>query len=123
MLTRRLHHTSFTVRDLARARRFYEDVLGLEQIERPDLGLPGVWYGIGDAQIHLIEMPAGGEPGSRAPGLTPLAPHTAFAIDDYAATLAHLRAHDLPVIETSPEMGQMWVQDPDGYVVELIAAR
>ena len=27
----------------------------------------------------------------------------------------------LEVLETSPTVGQMWVQDPDGNIIELIA--
>ena len=46
MIARNLHHTSFPVRDLARARRFYGEVLELDEIERPDLGFPGAWYGV-----------------------------------------------------------------------------
>ena len=59
MLAKRVHHVSFAVRDLARQREFYEGILGLAPIPRPDLGLPGVWYAAGRGQIHLIETPAG----------------------------------------------------------------
>lgn len=58
-------HAGITVRDLARARRFYSDLLGLKEIPRPDLGFPGIWYGIGACQLHLMVPPEGhlaGEP-------------------------------------------------------------
>ena len=52
MIARSLHHTSFAVRDLERARAFYGGVLGLQEIERPDFGaIQGVWYGVGNAQV------------------------------------------------------------------------
>ena len=81
MLARRVHHVSFAVRDLARAREFYEGILGLRSIARPDLGLPGVWYAAGEGEIHLIQAPAGASvgapptrqrfsPGSDCPGLS-----------------------------------------------------
>lgn len=117
----RLHHASFPVRDLARARRFYGDVLGLEEIARPDLGFPGAWYRVGDGQIHLLETPAGVEVGTPPPSLTPMAAHTALAIDDYERVLDGLRARGLEVLPTDPALGQMWVRDPDGHVLELIA--
>jgi catechol 2,3-dioxygenase-like lactoylglutathione lyase family enzyme len=123
MLAKRVHHVSFAVRDLARSRAFYEGVLGLRTIPRPDLGLPGVWYAAGDGEIHLIQTPPGGSVGSPPERLTPLANHCAFAIDDYAATLEALKARGLQVLETKPELGQLWVQDPDGHVIELIRPR
>ena len=43
------------------------------------------------------------------------------AIEDYGATLEALRGHGLEVLETGPERGQLWVADPDGNVIELIA--
>jgi glyoxylase I family protein len=114
------HHMSFPVRDLERARTFYEEVLGLRSIPRPDLGaLAGAWYGAGPCEVHLIERPEGSDVGQPPASLTPLARHAAFAIDDYDAALAHLRAHGCAVLE-SRAAGQMWVRDPDGHVIELI---
>jgi catechol 2,3-dioxygenase-like lactoylglutathione lyase family enzyme len=123
MIGSRVHHIAYAVRDLATARRFYEDVLGLETVERPDFGLPGVWYAAGDAQLHLIQTPEGVDVGAAPPSLTPLANHNAFAIDDYAAALAHFRRHGVDVLETNPELGQMWVRDPDGHVLEFTTDR
>ena len=57
MLTRGVHHVSFAVSDLERSRRFYEGVLELEPIPRPDLGLPGMWYRAGTSEVHLIATP------------------------------------------------------------------
>jgi catechol 2,3-dioxygenase-like lactoylglutathione lyase family enzyme len=114
------HHTSFPVRDLARARRFYEGVLGLEQIPRPELGVPGVWYRAGACEVHLIQTPDGLDLGTPAPSLNPMARHAAFAVRDYGEALAALRAEGLEVIETGPERGQLWVRDPDGHIIELI---
>jgi len=122
VLARSLHHASFTVGDLAAARRFYGDILGLSEIARPDLGVPGAWYQCGHAQIHLIVAPAGVATGTPPPSLTPVALHTALAIEDYDDALARLKMHGLDVLETSPSVGQMWIQDPSGNVIELIAA-
>jgi len=123
MTLRALHHASFPVRDLERARRFYGEVLGLEEIERPDLGFPGAWFRVGDAQVHLLVTPPGVDVGAPPAALSPLAAHTAFAIDDYARVLAALEAQGFAVLGTSVEIGQMWVQDPDGHVIELTTAR
>jgi len=121
MIAKSVNHISFAVRNLERAQGFYEGVLGLEQIERPDFGFPGAWYGAGNAQVHLIEVPDGTDIGAPPTGLTPLANHQAFTVADYAQTLATLKSRGVEVLETSPENGQLFVRDPDGYVIELIA--
>ena len=125
MLTDSVHHISFAVRDLDRARGFYEGLLGLETIPRPDFGVRGIWYSAGNTEVHLIEWPEGHAP--EAPDddapISPLANHQAFGIGDYEITLSTLRDRGVRVLETSPEVGQMWIRDPDGNVIELIAAR
>jgi catechol 2,3-dioxygenase-like lactoylglutathione lyase family enzyme len=45
-------HTAILVTDLEKAVNFYENVLGLTRIDRP-LQYDGVWYQVGDYQIHL----------------------------------------------------------------------
>jgi len=123
MLTKGVHHVSFLVGDLERSRRFYEGVLELEAIPRPDLGLPGVWYRAGTSEVHLIEAPAGAAPPAPGGPLSPLANHSAFAIDDYAKAVSRLKERGVEVLETSAAVGQAWLRDPDGNVIELIAPR
>ncbi len=122
MLATGVHHLSFTVANLERAREFYEGILGLETIPRPDFGVAGVWYGAGNSEIHLIELPEGATgTGTPAEKLTPLANHNAFAIDDYVETLTFLQSKGVEIVETSAGRGQMWIRDPDGNIFELIA--
>ena len=113
-----VHHLSFTVTDLESSRAFYEGVMGLETVPRPEFGIGGVWYSAGNAQIHLIELKGAEKPATK---LSPLANHNAFAIDDYQIVLEQLKSHEVEVLETTPEQGQMWIRDPDGNVIELIA--
>lgn len=124
MLARGLGHVSFPVADLERSLHFYRDVLGMPEIPRPALGVGGAWLGVGDgAQVHLIQRFAGADVGTPPPSLNPAAQHVAFLIDDYEGTLARLRDAGLTVLATSAELGQMWVQDPDGHVIELTAGQ
>jgi len=118
------HHTSFPVTDLAKSRAFYGGILGLDEIERPDIfGIPGAWFNAGPCEVHLIEVGPDADIGETSKTVNPAARHAAFEIDDYTEALEHLRAHDISVVETSPEFGQMWIADPDGHVLELIKPR
>ena len=49
-----LEHVSLNIADVAQARKFYGEVLGLEEIERPEnFTAPGAWYRVGGVLIHL----------------------------------------------------------------------
>src|SRR5262249_12750187 len=122
MIVGRVDHVSFAVRDLERSLRFYRDVLGLALAPRPNLGVPGAWLTIGDAQVHLIEVPASFDGGTPPASLNPLACHAAFGIDDCAAAAERLRARGCEVLEVGAT-GQLWVKDPDGYMIELTSVR
>jgi glyoxylase I family protein len=116
-------HVSFPVTDLERSLRFYRDTLGLAPIPRPDMGaLGGAWLAAGATQVHLIVTPDGADVGRPPAALNPVAPHTAFAIEHYDATKAALEGAGFAVFGLGPRRGQMWVQDPDGNVIELIVA-
>jgi len=120
VIASRLHHVSFTVSDIDAARRFYGEVLGFSEIERPDFGFPGAWFEIGDVQVHLIVPPEGAPVDRPPPSLSPVAGHAAFQIDDYEAVRDELRDRGVEVLETAPSVGQLFVRDPDGNVIELI---
>ncbi len=123
MIAKSVDHISFAVRDLEASLHFYRDVLGLEDIPRPDFGIPGAWLGAGNSQVHLIAAPDGADIGAPPDALSPLACHQAFAVEDYQKTVDHLKANGLEVMETSAQQGQLWVKDPDGYVIEFIVPR
>jgi catechol 2,3-dioxygenase-like lactoylglutathione lyase family enzyme len=117
---RRAHHVSFAVADLARSQRFFGELLGLPEIPRPDFGFPGAWYQAGEIEVHLIVAPAGAPVGTPPPRISPVADHAAFQVADYAGARERLRAAGHDVIELGAEVGQLFVQDPDGHVIELI---
>ena len=112
---RALDHTSIRIGDLARSRAFYEELLGLSPAPRPDLGLPGAWYDIGGAQLHLIEQqqPLG--------DIDPTGPHFALRVDDVDAVRRELDARGVPYRDFGGT--QLWVRDPDGNVVEICGPR
>jgi glyoxylase I family protein len=112
----RLHHASIRVTDLGRSRAFYEQLLGLGAVDRPDLGFPGVWYGIGrSGQLHLIEREALGMK------IDPTGPHFAIEVEDLGEARAQLAAAGAELLD--PGGDQLWVLDPDGYTVEITQIR
>lgn len=119
MLAKTLHHVSFNVDDLDASLHFYCDILGLERMSRPDFGIDGAWLKIGSAQVHLFVAPEGIDTGSPPKSPSPVANHAAFAVSDYGTTISLLENAGLKVIKTSPEVGQLWVADPTGNVIEL----
>jgi len=108
-----LHHTAIRVADVESSRRFYEEILGLKAIERPELGVPGCWYGVGSGQLHLIECEPLGMP------IDPSGPHFALEVEDLAAARRDVAAAGLETLD--PGGDQFWVRDPDGYTVEITA--
>lgn len=53
-----LLHAGLLVSDLPTARAFYESVLGLGRLSRPDLPYPGEWYALNaHQQLHLMQLP------------------------------------------------------------------
>jgi catechol 2,3-dioxygenase-like lactoylglutathione lyase family enzyme len=109
-----LHHASIRVSDLARAVAFYEGLLGLRAMARPDFGIPGRWYAVGGGQVHLIE---GAAPGG---ALDPSGPHFAIAVADLDAARRELAAAGVETLD--PGGTQLWLRDPDGNVLELTSA-
>jgi len=48
------NHAAFRVSDVEKATAFYENVVGLKRIPRPNFGFGGAWYGIGNNALHII---------------------------------------------------------------------
>ena len=111
MNPRQLHHVSIRVSDLKRSRSFYEELMRLCPIERPELGFPGVWYGVGTGQLHLIEH----EPLPME--IDPTGPHFAIEVEDLDEARRQLAERGSEVLDPGGE--QLWVLDPDGHTVEI----
>jgi glyoxylase I family protein len=111
-VTSGIHHVSINVDDVAAARAFYVDVLGLRLREdRPDFGFDGAWLDCGSQQVHLI---AGAVPDG-------LGQHFAFEVADIDAVVTELRSGGVEVSDPRP-VGpgrQCFLNDPSGNLLEL----
>jgi catechol 2,3-dioxygenase-like lactoylglutathione lyase family enzyme len=100
------------------ARRFYGELLGLEEIAKPEamLATGGVWFRVGAQELHIgIEDPFA--PARKArPGLV-VEP---AELDDYAA---RLRAAGAPIDwdQRYPDRRRFFTADPFGNRLELFA--
>ena len=138
-----VHHVSLPASDLERSTKFYEGVLGLEPMDRPEFDFDGRWYKVGDRSLHLIVPKDSEDPTFRQD--KPIDSHDAhFAIrvGSYAAAVAHLESkgfrrstdrnprptsdNPLPMrlSPTGPAgFPQIYVLDPDHNVIEINAAK
>jgi glyoxylase I family protein len=117
-----LLHASLLVADLAKARAFYEGVLGLVvNPSRPDLGYDGAWYDIGAQQIHLLALP-NPDPMEGRPAHGGRDRHVALAVDDIAALEAALDMAGVAYTMSKSGRAALFCRDPDGNALEFIAA-
>jgi glyoxylase I family protein len=114
-----LNHASLIVANLDVSMVFYCDVLGLQQVDRPDLGFPGAWFQLGDQQIHLLELenpdPITGRPehGGRDRHVA----LNALSLSPVQDTL-----NEAGIVYTMSKSGRraLFCRDPDGNAIEII---
>jgi catechol 2,3-dioxygenase-like lactoylglutathione lyase family enzyme len=100
------------------ARAFYGGLLGLREIEKPEVLKPrgGVWFSLGAGQLH-VGLEDDFTPARKA--------HPAFAVSDLPAMRAALQAHSVPISEAEavPGVSRFYVHDPFGNRIELLEAK
>jgi catechol 2,3-dioxygenase-like lactoylglutathione lyase family enzyme len=127
-MIRGIQHCALVVGDLERSRRFYGEVLGLDEIPRPSsFAFAGAWFRAGADEVHLIvESDTTMKAGAAAPGSAlefGLVTHLAFEVDSLTDTLAGLRDRGVEAdggpMARGDGVDQAFLRDPDGYVVEV----
>jgi catechol 2,3-dioxygenase-like lactoylglutathione lyase family enzyme len=102
----------------------------MRETPRPRFQFPGLWFQAGATQIHLILEHVGTPPaGNPLPEQfrTSRSHHFAVLVDDAQATF--LRAQELGMKIVSPPKPrpdgfvQVFLNDPDGHVVELCSPK
>lgn len=112
-----LDHVAIHVKDVEASCRFYSEVLLLQRLPRPAFDFPGAWFRLGASQeLHLI--------GDRTQPVVSHSRGTHFALetDDLEAWEKHFQkigfAHR-PRKLRPDGAGQIFLEDPDGHVIEL----
>jgi catechol 2,3-dioxygenase-like lactoylglutathione lyase family enzyme len=125
-----LNHYFVRANDLKTTRDFYVEVLGFEEMPRPNFPFPGHWLGInGKIQVHM--GPAGienqemyylGTPKGAATDHAGVVDHIAFLasdpqefIDRFRRLGMEFRPRSLP----ESELYQLFIKDPNGLTIEL----
>lgn len=115
---RQINHVTTMVKDTARAMAFYNDLLGIKQIQSQVDNPAITWLQLENGvMVHLIETDeAPAKPGNV---------HHAFQVDDLEATRATLESNGFEILRGGIRYdGQAYffIEDPDGNSVEFCTA-
>ena len=99
------------------ARRFFGELLGLEEVEKPEplRSRGGAWFRAGAQQLH-VGVEADFAPARKA--------HPAFTVSGYDALRGRLREAGVEVVDDDsiPGLRRFYVADPWGNRLELVEA-
>ncbi|CAF1100084.1 unnamed protein product [Rotaria sordida] len=131
-LITKVNHIGITVSDVGKSLHFYVDILGLQQIRRPNFDRHGAWLTMGNVELHLIK----GIPAIPVVDNLQVA-HIAFETKNIDEVLFKLRQLNIDVRQnlsitnaqkaalkdsdskSKPIITQYFFTDPDGYFWEL----
>lgn len=122
-----LNHLALYVQDLDKATQFYRDFLGLDTIPEPFHDGKHTWFSVGPlSHLHLIEGAKGPHTGDRNS-------HICFSVDSVEDFIVRLKNAGMTFINWAGEkekithrvdgVQQIYLQDPDGYWIEVNDAR
>src|SRR5262245_31165041 len=116
---RSLNHIAVVTRRVEDSVKFYRDVLGFRELERPSFKFAGAWlfnYGL---MIHIIASDAAG---SRSEEIQNRAAHIALHADDLDTVERLLKEHGIAYRKSEVpgrNVKQLFFQDPDGFHIEI----
>ena len=91
--------------------------MGLKKVERP-LNFPGIWYQIGEVQIHLIqaETVINDQVNDEKWGRNR---HLAFSVDNLEDAKQQLITDNCSIQLSASGRVALFTKDPDGNIIEL----
>lgn len=131
----RVLYTMFRVSDLERSVEFYRDALGMRELRRENFTegrFTLVFIGYGDEESHaVIELTFNWDEASYQHGTR--FGHVALEVSDIYAACDRLKAMGVTILreagpmtfavdETVHKVNIAFIEDPDGYKIELIQA-
>ena len=119
----RFDHNNINVKDIAKSAKFYRDALGLVELRRKEAADKSfILVFLGDEttghKLELTWLRDREEPYDLGDNEF----HLAMVVDDYAAAFAYHKKMGWVCYE-NPGMGIYFIEDPDGYWVEIIPER
>ncbi len=116
-------HNNLNVYDLQKSLDFYKEALGLEVIRKKDAAdgsFTLVYLGDGTTphQLELTWLRDMDHPYDLGDNEI----HLAFTVEDFDAALAKHKEMGCVCFE-NPEMGIYFIEDPDGYWLEIVPAK
>lgn len=116
------NHFNFNVLDLEKSLKFYQETLGLKPVRErtaPDGSYRLVYLGDGKSSVclELTWIRDRQEPYDLGEGEF----HLAFAAEDFSA-MHEQHARQGVICFENPEMGIYFIEDPDGYWLEIVPA-
>lgn len=116
-------HAGLIVSDLQKSRAFYEGLLGLKpNPARPNFDFEGVWYDIGQNQIHLMVVP-NPYANIQRPAHGGRDNHLALSVEDVEPIKAALDAAGVPYSASKSGRAALFCRDPDGNAIEFSAVK
>lgn len=116
-------HENYNVADLARSLAFYREALGLEEVRRKEAADGSyiiVFVANAESSFELELTWLRDHPQNYNLGECEF--HLAFRTDDFEA--AHKKHQEMGCIcYENPAMGIYFIQDPDGYWLEIVPTR
>ena len=111
-----IHHVAIKTQDLEATDRFYEEVLGLEKIDRPDFDFPGTWFDLGSTMFHIMAGDAGLDNDGNPTHGSASVDHVAVKAHDFDTMKKTVVDLDMPHREFAiPTFGlwQLFVREPE----------
>ena len=109
-----LDHVTVQITDIERSKKFYGEVLGLEEVERPEsFDFVGAWFRTGNALIHLVAQPEP-DPETQA--------HFCLWAADIKDVFTEFETLGFKVQWNKrkiPGIDRFFIRDPDGNRIEL----